>query len=82
MNKNDYGKVEEYEIFGELNLIEDDIELLKIDTEISQEDKKELLNDYEPYSNKKNRITWAIKDGFCGVILVDENDNVIDRICY
>lgn len=86
MNINNYGKVEEYETYGSLDSIEDNIEILKADTEITEEDKKELIEDYEPYTNKNIRITWAIKedyeDSFTGVILVDENDNVIDRIGY
>lgn len=86
MNINNYGKVEEYETYGLLDSIEDNIELLKADTEITEEDKKELIEDYEPYQNKNIRITWAIKedyeDSFTGVILVDENDNVIERIGY
>lgn len=86
MNKNNYGKVNDYEIYGALDLVEHEIELLKTDTEITEEDKKELIEDYKPYTNKNIRITWAVKDdyedSFTGVILVDGNDNVIDRICY
>lgn len=82
MNINNYRKVQDYEVFGELNLIEDDIEILKADTEISEEDRKEILEDYEQYLNKNIRVTWAIKDNFCGVIFVNNDDIIIDRISY
>ena len=86
MNINNYGKVEDYETYGSLDSIEDSIKLLKVDTEITEEDKKRLIEEYEPYQNKNIRITWAIKedydDSFTGAILVDKNDNVIDRIGY
>jgi len=82
LNINNYGKVQDYDVFGELNLIEDDIEILKADTEISEEDRKEILEDYKQYINKNIRVTWGIKDGFCEVIFVNNNDMVIDRISY
>ncbi|OOM82128.1 hypothetical protein CLPUN_05070 [Clostridium puniceum] len=86
MNINNYGKVEDYETYGSLDSIEDSIKLLKIDTEITEEDEKRLIEEHEPYQNKNIRITWAIKedydDSFTGVILVDKNDNVIYRIGY
>lgn len=81
-----FGELEDYELTGEITLLDDSIKDLLDDEsgEFDEEFKKDYVEEREYLLNKNIRSVWAdgIDNFFMGEIFIDKNNKIVDRIGY
>lgn len=81
-----FGKIEDYELTGEITSLDDSIkELLEDESgEFDEDFKKDYVEEREHLLNKNIRSVWAdsINDTFMGEIFIDKDNKIVDRIGY
>lgn len=82
----DFGSANNYRLFTEPQTIDSIILDVIHSEEIEEEGKLDYIDQFKPFSKKGLSASWAISndvfEDFRGYIIVDKDNNVVDRIAY